>query len=117
MPTDPRTEFVLGRRIMVRGVTGSGKSTFARQLGDILVPAIELDALFWRPNWQEPPRDEFRDKVTEALAGCPDGWICDGGYSGVLGDLVISQAETAIWLHLPLRVTFPRCSSAAWFGS
>jgi adenylate kinase family enzyme len=37
-------------RIAVIGVTGSGKTTFANQLAQILlVPHVELDALHWMP--------------------------------------------------------------------
>ncbi len=39
--------------INVVGTSGSGKSTLARRLAHRLeLPWIELDRLYWRPNWQ-----------------------------------------------------------------
>jgi adenylate kinase family enzyme len=109
----------LGRRIAVFGVTGSGKTTIACQLGQALgLPAIELDSLFWQPNWVETPPEEFRAKVGAALDAAPDGWVCDGNYRTRLKDLVLARADTVVWMHLPFRVTFwrvfRRTISRAW---
>lgn len=42
------------KRINVVGTSGSGKSTFGRQLSQqICAPYIEMDALFWQPNWKK----------------------------------------------------------------
>ena len=108
----------IGRRIAVVGATGSGKTAFARRLaGSIGVDAIELDELFWLPNWVSRPRKEFRVSVEEALHARPDGWVSDGNYNSSLGDLVVGRADTLIWLHLPWRVSFwrvfKRCVSRA----
>lgn len=70
---------------MVWGVTGSGKTTFARGLAAILgVLAIQLDALFWKPNRVESDDDEFRANVEDALEDAPDGWVLDGKLQQVL---------------------------------
>ena len=93
----------IGRRISVRGHTGSGKTTVARQLGSALgLPVVELDTLFWRPNWQETPLEEFRAKVVEALAKHDDGWVCAGNYNSAVADLVLPMADTVVWLRPPL---------------
>ena len=58
--TDTRPSFA-GRRILIWGATGSGKTTLARRLGEALnLSVIELDDLFWQPDWQETPAEEFR---------------------------------------------------------
>ena len=91
-----------GTRIAVVGSTGSGKTTLARELARRLgVPHIELDALFWEPDWAEAPLDVFRARVAETVAG--EGWVCDGNYSKVR-DVVWDRAETVVWLDYPFRV-------------
>lgn len=92
------------------GPSGSGKTTFSRALGQRLgLPLIELDALFHdKPEWQDATRDEFRAKVAAFLAAYPGGWVTDGNYHSMVGDLILAEADTAIWLRLPFRVVYPR---------
>jgi adenylate kinase family enzyme len=99
---------VLGPRIAVYGPTGSGKTTVARRLGDLLdLPVIELDALFHRTNWEPTPEDEFSAKVSDELRRHPDGWVCDGNYHAIR-DIVLPKAETVVWLRLPFPLVFWR---------
>ena len=98
----------IGARISIRGPTGSGKTTLGHTLRQRLgLPVVELDALYWLPKWQIKPLDQFRADVQAALGACPRGWICVGNYSHVQ-DLVLSQADTVLWLRLPFRVSFWR---------
>lgn len=91
-----------GPRIVVVGVTGSGKTTTAQRLSNILtMPHIELDALHWLPNWVETEREVFRQNVSEALAG--PGWVTDGNYLKAR-DLIWSRATTLVWLDYALPV-------------
>jgi adenylate kinase family enzyme len=108
----------IGPRISIRGATGSGKTTLGHTLGQRFgLPVVELDALFWLPNWQEKPLDQFRTDVRTALDACPQGWVCVGNYSQAQ-DLVLSQADTVLWLRLPFRVSFwrlcKRTMAQAW---
>ncbi len=90
------------------GSSCSGKTTLARQLAERLgLPHVELDALHHGPNWQEATADELRAKVEEALTG-REGWIADGNYMGKLGTYLIDQADTIVWLDLPLSVSVQR---------
>jgi len=68
---------------------------------------VELDAIYWLPNWQVKPLEQFRTDVQAALEACPQGWICVGNYRHVQ-DLVLAQADTVLWLRLPFRVSFWR---------
>jgi adenylate kinase family enzyme len=99
----------VARRISVKGSLGAGKSTvgseLARRLG---LTYIELDALHHGPNWSEPTAEEFRARVREAMDASPGGWVIDGNYDSKLGDLVVNEADTIVWLDLPLSVKFPR---------
>src|SRR6187551_3466473 len=99
----------MARRINVKGTSGSGKTTFARELARRLeLPFVELDALHHGPNWYQPSADEFSARVREALEAHPDGWVIDGNYEGKLGGLVIDAADTIVWLDLPFALKLRR---------
>jgi adenylate kinase family enzyme len=90
------------RRVLVIGISGAGKSTFARELARRTgLPLIHLDKEFWRPGWTTTPLPEWRAKV-EALAA-RDAWIMDGNYGATL-DLRLPRADAVIWFdYLRLR--------------
>jgi len=47
-------------RINVIGTSGSGKTTFGREQASTLqIPFIELDTIFWEPDWNEPDDSEL----------------------------------------------------------
>src|SRR3974390_1101639 len=89
------------QRILVMGSSGSGKSTFARRLSAITnIPAVSLDALYWKPGWVEGDPEEFRERVTDAANG--PRWIMDGNYtSRGAGKLRRQLSDTVIWFDLP----------------
>ena len=83
-------------RAIVIGTSGTGKTTFARELARILdVPHTELDALFWGPQWTRRPPSQFLASVDAASAG--ERWVIDGNYS-VARDLLWPRATHIIWL-------------------
>jgi adenylate kinase family enzyme len=86
-------------RVVVVGTSGSGKSTFARELAHrIGAPHVELDALNWDPGWtnlSEIDPETFRARVREAVAA--DAWTCDGNYS-VVRPIVVARATHLVWL-------------------
>ena len=91
-----------GRRIHVVGTTGSGKTTLARRISRCLgIPHVELDALYWGPDWTPVPTELFRERTAQALSG--EAWVVDGNYSKVR-DIVWSRADTIVWLDYPLPV-------------
>ncbi|KAH7913814.1 hypothetical protein BJ138DRAFT_1171093 [Hygrophoropsis aurantiaca] len=71
------------------------------------IPHIALDPLFWGPGWAQPTDEQFREKVSAALAQDPRGWIVDGDY-GMLGSLISDSATDTIWLDPPLMLYLPR---------
>ena len=97
------------RRVNVKGTSGSGKTTFGRELAERLgVPYVELDALHHGPDWYQPTAQEFRASVVEAMAQLGDGWVIDGNYESKLGGLVLDAADEIVWLDPPLRVALRR---------
>ncbi len=94
--------------MVVKGGSGSGKSTFAAELARRLgVPHVELDGLHHGPSWQEATAEELRARVEAALDDAR-GWVVDGNYEGKLGTLVLDRAELVVWLDLPLHVKLRR---------
>jgi adenylate kinase family enzyme len=96
----------IGRRVVVTGMAGAGKSTFARQLSaktGLLV--IHLDVHFWKPGWVEPSDKEWRAVQSALLAG--EAWIADGNYHETL-DLRLERADTVVYLDTPWWVCAAR---------
>jgi adenylate kinase family enzyme len=106
MPTE--TPSALGRRIAVWGATGSGKTTFAQDLGEALgLAVVDLDAIRHANGWDSTDWDDFREILTRRLEGHPEGWVTAGSYSAI-ADVYLSRIDSLVWLHLPWRISFWR---------
>ena len=73
------------RRIVVYGLSSSGKSTLSEKLGQKLeMPVYHLDRLHFRPgtNWEAVPWEVFADRHQQAITD--DRWVIEGGYSELL---------------------------------
>ena len=89
------------KRIVVVGLSCSGKSTVAGRLAGILgCPHVELDALFWEPGWVEAEVEVFRARVQAATMG--ERWVTCGNYWSKLGPYLWPRADTVVWLDLSL---------------
>jgi adenylate kinase family enzyme len=96
------------QRIAIIGNSGAGKTTLARSLGSQLgLVHIEMDGLFWQANWTPLSREAMRARVDQALFGT-EKWVTDGNYFRATQEVVWSQADTIIWLDLPLHVVLLR---------
>jgi adenylate kinase family enzyme len=93
-------------RVVVVGTSCCGKSVFSRQLAKALgCPRIELDELFWGPDWTPKSKNEFQ-RLTSAAAAAPR-WVADGNY-GRTRDLLWPRATTVIWLNYGFLTVFFR---------
>lgn len=94
-------------RIMVIGISaGVGKSTFARELGEILGMKVHhLDALFWKPNWVEASIEEFSAAQKKIVQ--QNQWIVEGNYTNTF-NIRSEKADTVIYLELPLYICLYR---------
>lgn len=91
---------------MVYGVTGSGKTTLARQLGERTgLPWHAVDDLTWNRPWIPVPEDEQRRRIAAICAG--DAWILDHAYGRWL-DLVLDRVDLIIGLDYPRLLSLGR---------
>ena len=94
-----RSAVSVGRRVIVTGLAGSGKSTFAVALAAKTgLPVLHLDLCFWKPGWVAPSETEWRETQRAVLAG--DAWIADGNYGETL-DLRLQRADSVVVLDMP----------------
>ncbi|HLP52052.1 MAG TPA: hypothetical protein VK154_14285 [Chitinophagales bacterium] len=95
------------KRIVIVGTSGSGKSTLARKLAAKHgIKHIELDVLYWQPNWTETPMPQFLQKIEKAMAQNPN-WVICGNYN-VAKKLTLPAATDIVWLDYPLYKNFWR---------
>ena len=103
----------IGRRIQVVGPSCAGKTTLAAELAQRLgVEFVELDAVFWKPGWVEPPAEEFAEKLRESTQA--EAWVVAGNYSRHTIPVFWDRLETVVWLDFPLRTTLPRILKRSW---
>jgi adenylate kinase family enzyme len=86
----------LPKKINVVGTSGTGKSTFSQKLAQRLnYPYIEMDKVFWEPNWKQPTDETFFAKLKSALD--QETWVLDGNYSRSV-PIKWEKVEMVIWL-------------------
>ena len=84
-------------RILVAGTSGSGKTTTARVVAELLgVPHVEIDALHHGPGWTQRP--SFEADVRAFVAR--PAWVTEWQYDRVRG-LLAERADLVVWLYLP----------------
>jgi len=95
------------RKVVILGRGDAGKSTLARQLGEVsALPVVELDTLFWQPGLTAAEPARWTERQHELVLR--EAWILDGDlgpYDGAL-DVRLRAADAIIVLD----IGFPRCA-------
>lgn len=98
-------------RVNVVGTSGSGKSTFARQLAERMqAPYIEMDVIHWLPDWQEKSDNQFFADLKSQLQ--TEYWVLDGNYNKSL-EVKWQDVDTVIWLDYSFAITAYRAITRA----
>ena len=95
-------------RIHVTGNAGSGKSTFASNVGDILgINVYSLDKVVWQSRWRKTPSEERT--ILEGQLVAKDQWIIEG-----VSTIVRQAADIIVLLDLPRSACYARCATRNW---
>ena len=95
-------------RTVILGNGGSGKTWLARKLADCLsIPIIHFDDIFWEPGGFDKPREEkeVQSMIRQSKHSGP--WIAEGVF-GHIAEFYLDDAQTIIWLDLPLNICLER---------
>lgn len=95
------------KRIAIIGISGSGKSIFARKLSEKLnIPLIHLDKEFYNSDWSEKFSKENWKKFHEKLID-KNEWIIDGTYKSTMPQR-LEKADTILYFDIPRWKPFIR---------
>ncbi|AIK96097.1 hypothetical protein [Candidatus Odyssella acanthamoebae] len=97
---------------MMFGPPGSGKSTFAVEIGEQLsLPVYHVDKIFFESHWQERQRENFLILKQEWID--QDNWIIDGNAMSTL-ETRFARADIAIYFNFPWYICIWRIFKRLW---
>ena len=95
---------VVADRILVYGVTGSGKTTLAARIAERTgLPWHSVDDLTWEPGWVEVPLEEQRARIAAICGG--ERSILDSAYGKWL-EIPLARVQLIVALDYPRWVSF-----------
>jgi len=110
-----KTAKMTPQRIMILGLPGAGKSTFASQLAQQLnLPLYHLDKYFFVRNWVERDREEFLHIQQQWVD--QDRWIIDGNALNSL-EMRYRQADLVLYFCKPRALCMLRLIHRRLFKS
>ncbi|MES2215802.1 MAG: hypothetical protein V4481_00715 [Patescibacteria group bacterium] len=103
----------LGKKIVVVGISASGKSTFSRKLAaKINLPLTMVDSIMWKPGWQYIGDEEIAKKLQEVSSGTE--WIVEGYITKEARPFVFDRADSIIYLNYSSAVSSIRYIQRWW---
>ena len=102
------------KRIMIVGLPGAGKSTFAQFLSQRLhLACYHIDNYYWKPRWQKHSSSEWK-AIHQHLIEKPQ-WIIEG--CAIKSSFIerFARAELVIYFKLPRHGLFVAYGKAAIF--
>jgi len=85
-------------KIAVIGYSGAGKSTMARQLGEIYnIEVLYLDRVQFEPNWKERKTETAKAMVEDFMQN--NNWIIDGNYIAFYQERRLAEADLIIFFN------------------
>ena len=101
------------QRVVALGRGGAGKSTLARQLGEVTgLPVAELDTLFWQAGLTATDPSEWTECQRKLVRG--EAWILDGDlgpYDSALDVRLWAAGTITVGLRSPSVLPDPRAGS------
>lgn len=95
-------------RIHVTGNAGSGKSSFAKRVGNMLdIPVYGLDEIVWQSGWVKTSTNE-RKQLEYQLVTKPR-WVIEG-----VSDTVRRAADVVVLLDVGRPTSYWRCLRRNW---
>ncbi len=106
MPVRDRAAPLTERRVLIYGVTGSGKTTAAARVAALTrLPLHRVDELTWLPGWVPVETYLQREMVADITA--TDAWVLDTAYGAWL-DLVLPRCQLVVGLDYPRWLSLGR---------
>jgi adenylate kinase family enzyme len=90
----------LHKKILVVGVSASGKSTFSRKLADILnLPLTLMDSIMWKPGWVYAGDEKVVEELRK-ISTRPE-WVIEGYIAKDARTFLFDAADIIIYLDYP----------------